>query len=49
MLFAWLHVLSYAGYRPLGKNTMLWTVLMAVFAVVLSIISVAEGWGLFQW
>jgi len=49
MVFAWLHVLSYAGYSPLGKKTMLWMVIMAVIAVGLSLIGVAEGWGLFQW
>jgi hypothetical protein len=49
MLFAWLHVLNYAGYKPLGKNTMLWMVIMAVVAVGLSLLGIAEGWGLFQW
>jgi len=49
MLFAWLHVLNYAGYRPLGKNTMLWMVIMAVVAVGLSMLGIAQGWGLFQW
>lgn len=49
MLFAWLHVLNYAGYMPLGKHTMLWMVVMAVIAVGLSMLGIAQGWGLFQW
>jgi hypothetical protein len=47
MMFSWLHVLNIAGYRPLGKNTTMWMLILALVAIVLSMLGTFQGWGLF--
>jgi uncharacterized membrane protein len=43
MLFGFLYVLDYAGWRPLGSKTGTWLNLLAIAAVALSAIGLAQG------
>jgi hypothetical protein len=48
MLFCFLFVFDRIGYRPFGRSTITYMNLMAVAAVLLSVIGVYQG-SLFQW
>jgi hypothetical protein len=48
MTFCWLYVFDYAGYRPFGAKTNTWMNIMALAAVLLSLVGVYQG-SLFQW
>ena len=48
MVFCWLYVFDYAGYRPFKAKTNTWMNIMALAAVLLSLVGVYQG-SLFQW
>jgi hypothetical protein len=48
MILSWLYVFEYIGYKPLKGRTNLWLNILALLAVVLSLIGVAQG-SLFAW
>jgi hypothetical protein len=48
MLFCWLYVFNYAGWKPLGNGTVMWINLMAIAAVLLTLIGIYQG-TLYSW
>jgi hypothetical protein len=49
MLFCWIYVFNVAGWKPLGKRTIMWLGALAIIAIVLSFFGLSQTLHLFAW